>query len=419
MKVRRGLVVCLILLFCLAVGAASTSAADVELTFWSWRTEDIDAYEKFIKVFEAENPGITVKFIPFKNTEYNTILATALQGGTGPDIIHLRSYGGMEALAEAGYLMELTEAEVPDLAKFDKDVLRGASNRHTGKVYGVPFAIQTVQVLYNKAIFDELGLEEPETWDEFLKLCQTIKDAGIVPLANGGKEGWTLETLFGGVAPNFYGGNDFSDAVINGDTNFLDERFIYSLGKMLELRPYMPKDFMGIGYTDMQMMFAQEMAAMMIGGSYETATLERLNPDIKLGVFPVPGEKPGEGGYVAVYMDGSYGINAITKHKEECLKFINFLATEQYGQMFTDELSQPSAVPGVKPTHPVLAEMLTLANEKATPHLMVVGFRFDQPNGSTILQAGLQAMFSDQLTPEDVAAEIHEGLIKWYEPFQK
>jgi len=111
MKVRRGLVVCLILLFCLAVGAASTSAADVELTFWSWRTEDIDAYEKFIKVFEAENPGITVKFIPFKNTEYNTILATALQGGTGPDIIHLRSYGGMEALAEAGYLMELTEAE--------------------------------------------------------------------------------------------------------------------------------------------------------------------------------------------------------------------------------------------------------------------------------------------------------------------
>ena len=268
MKVRRGLVVCLILLFCLAVGAASTSAADVELTFWSWRTEDIDAYEKFIKVFEAENPGITVKFIPFKNTEYNTILATALQGGTGPDIIHLRSYGGMEALAEAGYLMELTEAEVPDLAKFDKDVLRGASNRHTGKVYGVPFAIQTVQVLYNKAIFDELGLEEPETWDEFLKLCQTIKDAGIVPLANGGKEGWTLETLFGGVAPNFYGGNDFSDAVINGDTNFLDERFIYSLGKMLELRPYMPKDFMGIGYTDIQMMFAQEMAAMMIGGSY-------------------------------------------------------------------------------------------------------------------------------------------------------
>ncbi len=92
-------------------------------------------------------------------------------------------------------------------------------------------------------------------------------------------------------------------------------------------------------------------------------------------------------------MDGSYGINAVTKHKTECLKFINFLASLEYGQMFADELSQPSAIPGVKPKHPVLAEMLSLAENKSTPHLMVVGFRFEQPSGSTLLQTSLQAMF--------------------------
>ena len=419
MKLLKGLAVCLILMFCLAIGVTSAAAPNVELTFWSWRTEDIDAYDKFIKVFEAENPNIKVKFIPFKNTEYNTILATALQGGTGPDIVHLRSYGGMEALASAGYLMELTASDVPALAKFPKDILRGASNRHTGKIYGVPFAIQTIQVIYNKTVFDNLGLKDPTTWDEFLKISQALKDNGYVPLSNGGKDAWAFETLFGGVAPNFYGGNDFSSAVINGETTFEDARFVYSLRKILELRPYMPKDFMGIGYTDMQMMFAQEMAAMMIGGSYETATFERLNPDLKMGVFAVPGEKAGDGGYVSVYMDGSYGINAVTKHKAECLKFINFLASSEYGQMFADELSQPSAIPGVKPKHPVLAEMLSLAENKSTPHLMVVGFRFEQPSGSTLLQTSLQAMFSDKLTPEEVASEIHEGLIKWYEPFQK
>jgi raffinose/stachyose/melibiose transport system substrate-binding protein len=63
--------------------------------------------------------------------------------------------------------------------------------------------------------------------------------------------------------------------------------------------------------------------------------------------------------------------------------------------------------------------MLSLANEKSTPHLMVVGFRFEQPSGSTLLQTSLQAMFSDKLTPEEVASEIHEGLVKWYKPFQK
>lgn len=421
MRMSRLLVACLACTVFLAVviGPAAGAAGKTELTFWSWRTEDIDAYGKFIKVFEAKNPDIAVKFIAYKNTEYNTILATALQGGTGPDIAQLRSYGGMEALAAAGYLVPLDTTTVPGLAKFPKDLLKGATNRHDGKVYGVPFAIQTIQVLYNKAIFDKLGLKEPATWDEFLKLGATLKEKGYIPLANGGKDGWTLETLFGGVAPNFYGGNDFADAVIAGKTTFNDPRFIHALKKMLELRPYMPPSFMGVGYTDMQMMFAQEMAAMMIAGSYEVGTFERLNPNIKIGVFPVPGEKAGDGGYVAVYVDGSYGINAASKHREQALRFINFLATVEYGQMFADELSQPSAVPGVKPKHPVLAEMLSLAEKKSTPHLMLVGFRFEQPSGSTLLQTNLQGMFSDKLTAEQVAAEIQSGLAKWYKPFQK
>jgi raffinose/stachyose/melibiose transport system substrate-binding protein len=120
-----------------------------------------------------------------------------------------------------------------------------------------------------------------------------------------------------------------------------------------------------------------------------------------------------------VYVDGSYGINATSKHKEEALRFINFLASAEYGQMFADELSQPSAVPGVKPKHPVLAEMLALAEKRSAPHLMLVGFRFEQPSGSTLLQNDLQGMFSDKLTPEQVAADIQAGLAKWYKPFQK
>jgi len=421
MRTSRLLVVCLAcaVFLTILVSPVAGAAEKTELTFWSWRTEDIDAYAKFIRVFQASNPDISVRFTAFKNTEYNTILATALQGGTGPDIVQLRSYGGMEALANAGYLVSLDTTSVPGLAKFPKDLLKGATNRRDGKVYGVPFAIQTIQVLYNKTIFDKLGLNEPATWDEFLKLGAALKQHGYIPLANGGKDGWTLETLFGGVAPNFYGGNDFADAVIAGRTTFNDPRFIYSLRKMLELRPYMPPNFMGVGYTDMQMMFAQEMAAMMVAGSYEVGTFERLNPNIKIGVFPVPGEKAGEGGYVAVYVDGSYGINAASKHKEKALRFINFLASVEFGQMFADELSQPSAVPGVKPKHPVLAEMLALADKKSTPHLMLVGFRFEQPSGSSLIQTTLQGMFSDKLTPEQVAEEIQSGLAKWYGPFQK
>ena len=98
----------LFLALAVLLAPAVAGAEEVTLTFWSWRTEDVDTYNQFIAAFEAEHPGIRVRFVPYRNTEYNTILATALQAGSGPDIIHLRAYGGMEPLAQAGYLMPWT-----------------------------------------------------------------------------------------------------------------------------------------------------------------------------------------------------------------------------------------------------------------------------------------------------------------------
>jgi len=103
-----------------------------------------------------------VTFTPYRNTEYNTILSTALQGGGGPDVIQLRAYDGMEPLAQAGFLYPL-DGEIAELDSFNEGFLAGATNREDGRDYGVPFALQTVQVLYNEAMFEELGLEEPQT----------------------------------------------------------------------------------------------------------------------------------------------------------------------------------------------------------------------------------------------------------------
>src|SRR5207249_2119753 len=81
-----------------------------------------------------------------------------------------------------------------------------ARARKDGKLYGVPFATQSLVIYYNKKIFAQNNLSAPKTWDEFLTVLRTLRDHGVLPLANGGKEGWTLEVMSGVVAPNFYGG---------------------------------------------------------------------------------------------------------------------------------------------------------------------------------------------------------------------
>jgi len=398
----------------LSIGMAAE--IDVELTFWSWRTEDKEQYEEIIAEFNKDYPHIHIKFVPYRNTEYNTILSTALQGGSGPDIMMLRTYGGLEPLANAGYLLPLNDY-VPALGNFSRDVLAGMTNRRDGKIYGVPMATQNIQILYNKKLFEELNLTIPETWDELLQVAQKAKDAGFIPFANGTKDAWTNETLFGGIAPTFYGGNDYYYEVIRGETTFEDPRLARALEKMLELRPYLPDNYEGVGYTDMQMMFAQEMAVMFVAGSYELGTMAQMNPDLEIGAFIVPGETRETPAYNSIYADGGYGINADSEHIEEALEFIRFTATKEYGEMFTSKLKQISAIPGVSSDYPALKRIIEIAHP--TPYLMLTAFRYGNPSGSTLLQNEVQAMMAGEQDIETTLEKIQTGVASWYEPFQK
>lgn len=402
-----------LLLSLLTLTFAAATLAQTTLNFWSWRTEDVAAYEKFIAAFNAENPDINVVFTPYLNTEYNTILATAMQGGGGPDIVHLRAYGGMEPLAQAGLLVRLDD-KIPALADFDPGVLLGATNRSDGGVYGVPFALQTVQVLYNIDVFESLGLSEPMTWAEFLAVGDALKASGINALANGALEPWTLETLFGGVGPSFYGGTDYFTAITGGNADFTDPRFSAALERMVALQPYLAENYMGVGYTDMQTLFAFEQAGMLIGGSYELGNLARLNPELRVGSFPVPGDAAGDSA-ISYYVDGSYGINAASPNQDAALRFIEFLASQEYGQMFTDELQQISAVPGTAPTSEALADIATLMNDVGTPYLMLTAFRYGTPSGSTLLQNEMQAVMAGDKSVADAVANIQRGVAEWYD----
>lgn len=397
----------------LALAFAASAVAQTNLTFWSWRTEDVAAYEKFIAAFHAQNPDINVTFTPYLNTEYNTILATALQGGGGPDIVHLRAYGGMEPLAQAGLIVRLDD-KVPALAGFDPGILLGATNRADGGVYGVPFALQTVQVLYNVGMFERLGLSVPTTWAEFQAVGDAIKASGVNALANGALEPWTLETLFGGVGPSYYGGTTFFNDITGGNADFTDARFTAALEQMVAMQPYLAENYMGVSYPDMQSLFAFEQAGMLIGGSYELGTLANLNPALRVGAFPLPGATAGSGG-VSYYVDGSYGVNAASPNQAAALRFIEFLASQEYGQMFSDELRQISAVPGVTPTSEALAGIVDLMNDVGTPYLMLTAFRFGQPSGSTLLQNEMQAVMAGDKTVAEAVANIQRGVSEWYD----
>lgn len=416
---KRLLVILTVLTLLVSVWAMPALAESAtEIQFWTWRPEDTAFYDKIIAQFEEANPDITVVQNPIKNTEYNTILSAALAGDSAPDVFMSRAYGGLQTFADSGYMLALDEL-MPELQDFSAAALQGATSTTDGKIYGVPATSQTMLCYYNKKVYSELGLTVPTTWDQFLSNLQACKDAGYDALANGTKDGWNCEMLFGAAGASQYGGNDFYDKVITGETNFEDPIFVSAVNDMLALTPYMPNMFEGVAYTDAQASFINEMSAHFLGGSFEAGYFKTENPDLDFDIFAVPGKTESDPAYVSVYADMNFSVAATSTKQEAALKFVKFLATPEFGAQMVSDLAMVSDVPGVDvSSNPFISKVLEL-QKNSTPYLFLVGFRYNQPTGSSLFQAAAQGMFTGTLTAADVCQQVQDGIATYYTPFQK
>lgn len=399
-----------------STGAGAVQGEESTVTVWSWRTEDVAAYEKIFDVFEEEHPNITVEFEPFKNTEYNQLLATGLAGDGGPDVAQLRAYGQLQPLVEGGNLMTLDDVE--GLDEFDPNVLLGATGRSDGEVYGVPFAVQTLQVFYNKKIFADNDVESPETYEEMLEVAGTLQAAGVTPFSVGAKDAWTLPMLADTFGSARYGGAEFEQAVLAGEKDLTDPNYVASLALLPELQPYMPDDVVGVPYTDAQVLFSSGQAAMFPGGSFELGFFQKQNPDLDMGVFQVP---PPKGSVLSEpvtpgWADGSFGVSSKSDAPEAAKELVTWMATEEFGQMFSDELVQLSPVPGVEPSDPLLKEMADNYEANGAPYMMLVDFRYGQPLGTDLVGTGVQEMLLGSKDAQTVATDVQTGLSAWFVP---
>lgn len=396
-----------------AANPQSPAAEQVVLEMHSWRVEDVAGYEKVIKAFEQANPGITINFKPFKATEYNTILNTALQSDSGPDILQLRPYAPGIALAEAGYLEPLDGLK--GLGKFSSESLAAATGKD-GKIYGVPLSLNSTQIYYNKSLFEQYGLAEPKSWSELLQIARTLQEHGVTPFAFGSKEGWLLSLSHGVIAPGAYNGNAFVEKLLKGETDLTALEFVTSVQRMKELTPYFPENFTGLELNDLRAMFATEKAAMFINGSFELEGIRKLNPDLKIDFFPMPTDDGKQ--VITTWVDGSYGVNAKSRHKAEALKFMEFMASQQFGEIFANEFKRISAIPGVKSSDELVNKMAELSQSSSTPYLMVVHLNEGNPTTKMTLENALQGMYLEQMTPEQVVSEVQKSAASWFAPLQ-
>ncbi len=399
-----------------APSTKSSSGGKVHLTVLSWRPEDTAGYKKIFATYEKSHPKVTIDFKPIKSTEYLTVLPTELKKASGgPDVVQLKPYGPLQSLITAGNLMPI-DGQV-DTSKWDPKILQAAKGKQDGKLYGVPYALQTLQMLYNKKIFADQGIQPPTTWAEFMAANDKLKKAGVTPMATSGLQPWVLaidHQIFGATQ---YGGDDFEKAVLSGQKNFTDPAYTASLDTTAKLKQYYPDKVAAVDYPDAQTLFTSGKAAMYPGGSYEVGPFTKTNPDLQVGFFDVP---PAPGSTIthpltSGYVDGSYGINAKTTHKAEATELLKWMATPAFGQLYADTLKQISLVPGTTPSDPLLAQAYKNYQDHGATYMMVVDFGYGNPLGRDQEGMALQKMLGGG-SAADAGKFVQKGVSAWFKP---
>ena len=399
----------------LALAASALTASAGEVTLWSWRTEDQAAMEKIFAAFTAKNPDVTVKLQFTPDADYQNRLSTALRGGKGPDIAQLKAYGELQPLIDGGYLDALDDS-VPQLKEFGEAALGGSRSVADGKLYGVPYSTPVMGVFYNTEIFEKNGITVPKTYPDFLAACEKLKAAGVLPIAAGGANGsaWALEISVGVVGPTVYGGG-FYDEMMSGKAKFTDPRFVAALERVKALQPFYSDGFAGVDYTTATQQFISGKAAMFLGGAWENGSFKAQNPDLKFSIFPFPADKDDGPVAVSTFSDGSYGLVSDSENKEDAVKVLQFMASAEFAQLFADELGWPPARSGATANDPVLKSMIEM-QANPTPYLTLVGFRWQTPTASSILQAEIIDVIEGKIAPDKLAADMDAGVSAWFKP---
>jgi raffinose/stachyose/melibiose transport system substrate-binding protein len=403
------------------LGGTAAFAQDVTLTIESWRNDDLAIWQdKIIPAFEAQNPGIKVKFTPSAPAEYPAVLNAKLEAGSAGDLITCKPFDHSLGLFDAGELADLSD--LPAMNSFS-DVAKAAWQTDDGaQTFCVPMASVIHGFIYNKDAFAEVGVEEPKTEAEFFAVLDKIKEDGnYTPMAMGTNDQWEAATMgYNNIGPNYWKGEEGRLALISGEQKLTDEAWIAPYRQLAKWAPYLGDGYEAQTYPDSQNIFTLGRAAIYPAGSWEISGFNGL-VDFEMGAFYPPVGNAGDECYISDHTDIALGLNAASEHQEEAKVFLNWMGTSEFASLYANSLpgffsllSEPVAM-----EDPLAQEFVSWRGEcnssiRSTYQILSRG----TPNLENDTWNASVAVIKGEETPEAAGARLQEGLASWYTPHQ-
>ena len=332
---------------------ASSDRAEVEMV--CYKPEAVKAFEKIEARFNETHDDIHLTIS--SPNEAMTILKTRFIREDYPDIIGIGGDSNYSNFLDADLFLDISELE--ELEQVKKSYLQMDKELEfvpQEGAYALPCAANAAGVLYNKEMFQKYGWEIPETWEEFMTLCNEIQSCGIQPLYFGFKDTWTCLAPWNALAVGL-ADSDICSQVNREETTF-KEAYRETAEKIKALLPYAEDNPYAYSYNDACTAFARGESAMYPIGSYAIPQIKSVNPDMKIDSFVFPANDSEKENVLNSGIDLQFCVMKNTEQKEAVYEVLRFLYEDEVIQIYLEDqggiackegdFSIPSELTGMK-----------------------------------------------------------------------
>ena len=311
---------------------ASSDRAEVEMV--CYKPEAVKAFEKIEARFNETHDDIHLTIS--SPNEAMTILKTRFIREDYPDIIGIGGDSNYSNFLDADLFLDISELE--ELEQVKKSYLQMDKELEfvpQEGAYALPYAANAAGVLYNKEMFQKYGWEIPETWEEFMTLCNEIQSCGIQPLYFGFKDTWTCLAPWNALAVGL-ADSDICSQVNREETTF-KEAYRETAEKIKALLPYAEENPYAYSYNDACTAFARGESAMYPIGSYAIPQIKSVNPDMKIDSFVFPANDSEKENVLNSGIDLQFCVMTNTEQKEAVYEVLRFLYEDEVIQIYLED----------------------------------------------------------------------------------
>ncbi len=422
---RPSLKTFIILLF--AATLAGCSAAHKQdsatLTVWHWMSDRDETFQELAKRYESEHQ-VKVRFDLYAPSEiYSQRVKAAAQTAKLPDIYGvLGEKRDFASFIKSDYVADLTqELDASDGTSswksrlFQKAVsinefLPGNEFGVKPGIYGVPLDVTTIQMVYNKKLYQSAGLDPdkpPVTWEEFLAHCKVLRDKGIPRLVSGFGEIWMLDALASNYAMNLMGENKVF-RTYKGEVPYTDPDWI----KILALFKKMTEEEILVGGAvtmvnkTAEQTFANERAAYAFNGSWCVNVYKGMNPGLQYAAMLPPRISNLNPMKIWGGAGSSFVVNGQSTRKAEAIRFLKWLTDDkQQAFLATQTENLPANKESLKQISPILAQFADDVDNTTHPNIYPV---HENPVVTEAFDKGIQSILIGEKTPEQVAKDVQK-----------